>query len=563
MRFTSTCMLLILVTACATDGQLVIAASEIVLRPLDIGPMIGITTDKSFRLWGRGGKSSTGVARFRSAKTGKNTAGKWSEIKRFNMLEDSDYTGTVEFNHGINPDTLYDYQIGYTPDTFMPVNEQSAWDELFQGIETYQVRSAPAKGSGKAVRFIFGSCRDQSSYSENGEDTFRNIGALLNQEKRNQNTPQSGFIIQAGDQVYADNSLLHKVPLVKTWVRKDTDDEFWQLYRTAFGNEAYSDVLKQLPTFMILDDHEVYNNWKKGELDNGNKHMNAAYNPGIIAYIAYQGSLNLPAESIKAKRLWYNFEYGDSDFFVLDTRSGNEVSKKLIKASEAGNEVTDPKILDNEQFKALKQWLLSRKSHDGVKFIVSPVPVFPDTLQPFKGEPEDKWGGGVWQRHDLLEFIRTKKIRKVVFLSGDVHVSTIAELVYCESGTQCDEDFRIYNILSSPFNWSLIFGVGPQESSLDLDENFRALSRKPFGIKAVASEGCSDKNTVCMSSSTKEVNSPSSNYYVRRYKTNPVTPRIHKQNNFSRITSSGNMLTVEFFSGHTGKLLESSTIWFK
>ena len=53
------------------------------------------------------------------------------------------------------------------------------------------------------------------------------------------------------------------------------------------------------------------------------------------------------------------------------------------------------------------------------------------------------------QRSKLLEFIQLKKVRRVVFLSGDVHASTSAELVSPEA-----PEFKIISIISSAFFWS-------------------------------------------------------------------------------------------------------------
>lgn len=99
------------------------------------------------------------------------------------------------------------------------------------------------------------------------------------------------------------------------------------------------------------------------------------------------------------------------------------------------NEESDPRVISYEgQFKELTNWLkkVARTGRkDPIKFVVSPVPLFPDLSEEGRlGAPLDKWAAGVWQRHELLEFIRTKEIKKVVFLSGDVHASSIAELTY-------------------------------------------------------------------------------------------------------------------------------------
>jgi hypothetical protein len=63
-----------------------------------------------------------------------------------------------------------------------------------------------------------------------------------------------------------------------------------------------------------------------------------------------------------------------------------------------------------------------------------------------RSEIADKWAGFPGQRRQLLEEIRSRGIRKVVFLAGDVHCSGWSELV-CPS----DPGFRVYSVISSPF----------------------------------------------------------------------------------------------------------------
>ncbi|MEE8584253.1 MAG: alkaline phosphatase D family protein, partial [Acidobacteriota bacterium] len=87
---------------------------------------------------------------------------------------------------------------------------------------------------------------------------------------------------------------------------------------------------------------------------------------------------------------------------------------------------------------ALKNWLDDGSGR--VKFIVSAVPVFPDG----KRDSEDKWSGHIKQRTELLEFIRRNAIRRVVFLSGDIHCSMSAELTSPQGG----EGFKVLSVIS-------------------------------------------------------------------------------------------------------------------
>jgi alkaline phosphatase D len=99
-------------------------------------------------------------------------------------------------------------------------------------------------------------------------------------------------------------------------------------------------------------------------------------------------------------------------------------------------------MINEVQMTALLAWLADGSGK--VKFVVSSVPVFPDATTDFA----DMWSGFPAQRARLLEHIRTNKIRKVVFVSGDVHCSFTSELRCAE-----DPDFLVNSIVSSSFFW--------------------------------------------------------------------------------------------------------------
>ncbi|WP_297310553.1 alkaline phosphatase D family protein [Neptuniibacter sp.] len=81
-----------------------------------------------------------------------------------------------------------------------------------------------------------------------------------------------------------------------------------------------------------------------------------------------------------------------------------------------------------------------------IKFVVTSVPFFPD----LKKQNNDKWSGFLSQRDQIIEHIRNNQIKKVVFLSGDVHCSMAAEL---DISLAEEESHKIYSVISSSFYW--------------------------------------------------------------------------------------------------------------
>ena len=130
--------------------------------------------------------------------------------------------------------------------------------------------------------------------------------------------------------------------------------------------------------------------------------------------------------------IWYDYDSGSSAFFVLDTRT--ERTRLSIP----------PEMISRAQMDSLKTWLNAARNRKKPKFVVSSVPMFPDGHR----LNEDKWQGYNEQRREILDFIRERNIRKVVFLSGDIHCSLSAQLKCAK-----DDDFVVTSIVSSSLFW--------------------------------------------------------------------------------------------------------------
>jgi alkaline phosphatase D len=395
-----------------------------IVEPLTVGPIVGYTTDTTSRLWGRGpdaaGARVFGVARAFRSGTRVTVA-----QRQFKMMAKFDYTGVGDLI-GLEPDTAYDYEIGF-------VRGEAAWDTLpdgepleWSGASSGALRTCARPGA--PVSFVFGSCRYLLLKwllrwgEESGDKAFRSI---LDQMARDVRTD---FLLMVGDQIYADD--------FQGIDPDDHLDEFLARYRIAFGQPFIRRLMSRVPTYMILDDHEITDAWSM----NMRPGREVLYASAMSAYQSYQVvhgpafDASGPGDAEFARtptRYWYKYDVGPARFFVLDTRNERYVSL-------AG---ADPQIISSVQMSALMQWLVESPP-DAPKFVVTSVPMFPDD----RSEISDKWAGFPTQRRQLLEEIRGRGLRKVVFLSGDVHCSSWWELV-CPS----DPRFRVYSVISSPF----------------------------------------------------------------------------------------------------------------
>jgi alkaline phosphatase D len=380
------------------------------------------------RLWGRGELEETGsgprrcfgVARLRRA------GGRFGRAKFFKMNPNFDMSGVVIFDQ-LRPKRRYLYQMGwFFSDVEMNQLPQSRLID-WAGLPTYEFRTA-SEGDAEARSFVFGSCRyllrlfGGAWFDDRGDKTFRSI---LEQIGDGLQTDQ---IVMMGDQIYADDM---------AFIRPDQSlDDYNQRYRDAFSQPYIGELMSRVPTYMTLDDHEIEDAWPA---EATTRDWVVKYPVAMHAYLTYQAS-HSPLFEVSGDRIsgvpdwyWYTFRDGCCDFFVSDTRT-----ERLLSDVEAERE-----IISDEQMTALKGWLADGSGR--VKFVVSAVPVFPE----MRSDSQDKWGGFPRQRSELLDFIRDKDIRRVVFLSGDVHSSLSAELVSPGSAP----GWKIVSIISSAFFW--------------------------------------------------------------------------------------------------------------
>ncbi len=388
-----------------------------------VGPIIGWTTTNATRLWARGEKSDSrtfGVARIR-----KRGAQNFGPAKVFKMMPVFDFTGIADFG-GLSANQEYDYQIGYVFADGEP-NEISVgagddWSDAANG----SFRTAIANSEDR-MSFVFGSCRyllrlfGGTLFDSRGDKTFRSIARQIDAGTATE------LLLMVGDQIYADD--------LNFISPDDQVDEYLSRYRKVFSQEHIGGLMARLPTYMTLDDHEISNDWsqdravEEGDLFAAAMHAYQCYQVVHGPAFQFSGKAN---RSDTPRRIWYRFRHGKSAFFVMDTRT------------ERYADFLPPQMISSDQMAALKDWLVASGQGANTKFIVSSVPFFPDT----RSGSDDKWSGFQEQRLEILDFIRENGVRKVVFLSGDVHC-TMAGQLKCST----DPNFLVTSVVSSSFYW--------------------------------------------------------------------------------------------------------------
>lgn len=228
---------------------------------------------------------------------------------------------------------------------------------------------------------------------------------------------QARFMIHAGDQIYAD------IPLKPEASLEHYRDKYLDAWDDCIPAKK---ALTELPHYMILDDHEIINNYENGRGGLGSTLPRIA----LKAYWEFQHSHN-PVTLGTPDQYYYAFSYGDVQFFVLDTRTSRISGLK--------------QMIDDKQLQSLLAWMSQHKNN--TKFIVTSVPF----VGAVKNPEQDKWCDPAFmvQREKILEHILKKGISDVVFLTGDMHTSYCADMEISDSS---GNKTVIHELMSSPIN---------------------------------------------------------------------------------------------------------------
>ena len=333
----------------------------------------------------------------------------------------------------------------------------------------------PAQGDDR-ISFILGSCRYPGLLSK-AKEADEIFGAILAEARGREQRDRAQMVLMVGDQIYADK-LNRNVPIGLA----DTFEEFQERYQSAFGSRNMGALLRELPTYMILDDHEIEDNWTQDRINKPPEcraQSRKVFNLAIAAYRSYQwthGPRTYP------NRLYYQFCCGGYPFFVLDTRTqrfmehvpDSLTDNRLLGRTRQADAEGEP-----SQVERLERWLVdSQAAHGGApKFIVTSSVFAPNPMNARTGRLEgaipinetrplmvkwmeacDSWPSFPETRRRLLRFVIDHDIQNVVFLSGDIHCANVAQITLRNN----DEELPLMmaSITSSAFYWPFSFADG-------------------------------------------------------------------------------------------------------
>jgi alkaline phosphatase D len=344
---------------------------------------------------------------------------------------------------GLKPETRYYYAL-----TLSDCPPNLAWE----GYPAFT--TAPLPGTRLSFNFAFGSCI--LPMDSKGGRIFQAID-----ERRK--SDHLRFIMLLGDQIYADDAGHNGLGRVAC-----TLEEYRVVYTYTWSRPPFRHMLENLPAYMILDDHEVDDDWRWADSsrrwatipwwDQLKRRLKGCWpeernlpiqrvQDALQAYWEHQGMhapcMELPPQLDQAGQyeldqndpgsLAYTFTFGAAAFFVLDTRS--------MRVCRRGERT----MLNEGQWQQLKSWLQAVKNTYPVKFLVTSCSM----LHPMWHDiPRDRWSGFPEERDRLLHFLAANGIEGVYLLAGDLH-STHA--IYAELYGPHGLSLPVWEFCSTPF----------------------------------------------------------------------------------------------------------------
>lgn len=267
-----------------------------------------------------------------------------------------------------------------------------------------------------SVTFALASCQ----YPAGILDSQCASASIERMDKMVTSSPTDGGIeavLMVGDQIYADATAGLFDPTT-------ANDRYGRSYEEWLGAPALRRLMRRVPVHVMLDDHEIEDNWEPYRSKQSGRNREA----GIQAYWQWQRGVVQPDPDAP---LWYEAAAGEFNVFMADTRS--ERRSRRPDLTLAGS----AQIMGQAQMQALQQWLRDQKAQHDIsgkpirpKFIASPAWLLPRRVGAM-GEAEspaccDGWEGYPTSMHQLLGFIAMNDIRGVVVLSGDSHLGYVA-----------------------------------------------------------------------------------------------------------------------------------------
>jgi alkaline phosphatase D len=216
--------------------------------------------------------------------------------------------------------------------------------------------------------------------------------------------------------------------------REEVRHLYQQRHRIFWKHPAFSQLQARFPCHLILDDHELVDNFGT-PLEHSQPVWENVRDGGLDAFYDYQAARALPREGGRRPEAFYqSFEYGSVAAFLMDLRSERRATEDRIE------------VCGERQWRALADFL-ERQRHRHVLFIGLSVPLLhvPDWLATAgtviadsDGDLADRWTNPKMAEsrdrllHIIHEHQRQNQQQRLVLLGGDVHVGAVSRFAWSD-----------------------------------------------------------------------------------------------------------------------------------
>jgi len=372
------------------------------------GPVLGNVRPHDITIWFR-----TNGPKNVQIKYKKPDGGQWNESMEVHTQIEHENTGKIVLTN-LEPSKDYIYYVSVGGQKSSPV---------------FRFQTAPPENTPGRFSIGFGGGAGYTPKYERMWDTLK---------KHNLNA----FLLM-GDNVYIDHPL-RPVTQKYCYYRRQSRPE----YKRFSGNT---------PIYAIWDDHDfTYNDGIGGPYVD-----QPAWKKKVWMVFKNQFPNPYFGGGEKHPGCYFNFSYGDVDFFMLDTRYYREKPKNNPGASMLGN--------------VEKEWLFDhlKNSKATFKVIASSVPWAKGTKPGPSGL--DTWDGHPEEREEIFRFIQDNKIEGVVLISADRHRSDIWKIKRPDAYTLYDcESSKLTNMHTHPLRPECMMGYNMKCSFGVLDFDTKA-----------------------------------------------------------------------------------------
>ena len=277
-------------------------------------------------------------------------------------------------------------------------------------------RTALPPDSNEPVRIGFFSCQDY-------ESGFYTAHAGLADEA------DLDLVVCLGDYIYERSFDDNKRREDKTGANGDGEVMLLAEYRDKYNlYQSDPDLIRMRqshPFIQIFDDHEVEDNWARDMPGEASSDVRIPFlarrRNGFRAFYEHLPRIRNAADR---NRIFGRMRLGaNADIFLLDTRSfrDDQPCGDMPGAPCPPEERNDPNrtLLGPDQ----KQWLLRGLERSRATWKVIGTQIMIMALDAPAGNPlnPDQWDGYGAERRELLEFVGSRGIQDVTFVTGDIH----------------------------------------------------------------------------------------------------------------------------------------------